>query len=672
MRVLIVEDHKDLALAIATGLRREGMAVDVAFDGQEGLRHGVQDAYDVVVLDRDLPGLHGDDVCRELVAARSRARVLMLTAADTIESRVDGLGLGADDYLPKPFAFAELVARIRALARRSQPASPPVLASGDIQLDTIQRVARRGGRRLELSPKELAVLELLLAAEGAPLSTEELLERDLGRVCRLVQRRRQGDDQPPATQARRARRDRDSAPRGLPDPHMKVSALAAALTRRWRSLPPRTIRLRLTVIYGSLFILSGAALDAITYGLVSSQYTTGFFITSGKHASSAAVVVRRHASQPVSVSISGTINAGGTTGLPGTLPGGAKLPSPQVLATIAQGQSTAARGTLLLYSGIALAIMALIAIWLGWIVAGRALRPLRAITATAQDISATNLHRRLALDGPDDELKQLGSTFDALLERLETAFAAQRQFAANVSHELRTPLTFERTLLEVALADPAVDAGTLRTVCEQVLAAGQQQERLIDALLTLSRSQRGLDHREPIDLAAIAGRALASIDSAGLTVEGTLRPARIDGDPSLIERLANNLITNAVQHNRPGGELSLTTYADHERAVLAVANSGAAIPPGDLDRLFEPFQRLDGSRTTTTNGTGLGLSIVKAIAEAHGATIATSLPAEGGLSIEVSFPTTEPARAPQANANRPDPRASTNTTDEVPVTGPGS
>ena len=155
MRVLIVEDHRDLAVTVADGLRREGMAVDVAFDGQEGLRHGIQDTYDVVVLDRDLPGLHGDEVCRALVASGARARVLMLTAADTIESRVDGLSLGADDYLPKPFAFAELVARIRALGRRGQPSRSPVLACGELQLDTIHRVATRGGRRLELSPKEL-------------------------------------------------------------------------------------------------------------------------------------------------------------------------------------------------------------------------------------------------------------------------------------------------------------------------------------------------------------------------------------------------------------------------------------------------------------------------------------------------------------------------------------
>ena len=177
MRVLIVEDHRDLAVTIADGLRREGMAVDVVFDGQDGLRHGIQDAYDVVVLDRDLPGLHGDEVCRALVAAGAHARVLMLTAADTIESRVDGLTLGADDYLPKPFAFAELVARIRALARRGQPARSPVLACGEIELDTIHRVATRSGRRLDLSPKELTVLELLLGADGQPVTAEELLRR---------------------------------------------------------------------------------------------------------------------------------------------------------------------------------------------------------------------------------------------------------------------------------------------------------------------------------------------------------------------------------------------------------------------------------------------------------------------------------------------------------------
>ena len=177
MRVLIVEDHKELAATIAVGLRREGMAVDIAFDGENALQHAAGDSYDVILLDRDLPKIRGDDVCRALIARGSRSRVLMLTAADTIEDRVDGLGLGADDYLPKPFAFAELVARIRALSRRSPVARAPVLTRGDLRLDTVQRVASRGGRRLSLSPKELAVLELLLAADGAPVSSRQLVAR---------------------------------------------------------------------------------------------------------------------------------------------------------------------------------------------------------------------------------------------------------------------------------------------------------------------------------------------------------------------------------------------------------------------------------------------------------------------------------------------------------------
>jgi len=175
--VLIVEDHVELAETVATGLRREGMAVDLAFDGDQALERGAVHDYDVIVLDRDLPRVHGDDVCRALVASGGRARVLMLTAAATIEDRVDGLGIGADDYLPKPFAFAELIARVRALARRAQPAVPPVLTRGDIWLDPGKRVASRAGRRLDLSPKELAVLELLLDADGRVVSAEALLER---------------------------------------------------------------------------------------------------------------------------------------------------------------------------------------------------------------------------------------------------------------------------------------------------------------------------------------------------------------------------------------------------------------------------------------------------------------------------------------------------------------
>jgi DNA-binding response OmpR family regulator len=177
MRVLVVEDHEELARTIAAGLRREGMAIDVALDGAAALQRAAVNEYDVIVLDRDLPEVHGDSVCERLVELEYRARVLMLTASAGIEDRVTGLALGADDYLPKPFAFAELVARIRALARRAQPALPPVLTHGDLRLDPSQRAAHRGERRLELSAKEITVLELLLAAQGAVVSSEELLAR---------------------------------------------------------------------------------------------------------------------------------------------------------------------------------------------------------------------------------------------------------------------------------------------------------------------------------------------------------------------------------------------------------------------------------------------------------------------------------------------------------------
>lgn len=177
MRVLLVEDQAKLALTVATGLRREGMAVDVAFDGHDALAHTAGTDYDVIVLDRDIPGVHGDEVCRQLVTDGCESRVLMLTAAGTIKDRVDGLRLGADDYLPKPFDFSELVARIQALSRRSRLALPPTLVCGDLQLDSAHRVATRAGHRLALSPKEFAVLELLLGAEGAVVSAEQILER---------------------------------------------------------------------------------------------------------------------------------------------------------------------------------------------------------------------------------------------------------------------------------------------------------------------------------------------------------------------------------------------------------------------------------------------------------------------------------------------------------------
>jgi signal transduction histidine kinase len=289
--------------------------------------------------------------------------------------------------------------------------------------------------------------------------------------------------------------------------------------------------------------------------------------------------------------------------------------------------------------------MGVISIWLGWFVAGRALQPLRTITNAAKEISATSLHRRLALAGPDDELKQLGNTFDELLGRLESAFEAQRRFVSNASHELRTPLTLERALIEVALADPHASVESLRATCEQVLAAGEQQERLIEALLTLSRSQRGLDASEPVDLRATVAAALERLEHGDLALAARLEPARTRGDERLIERLVGNLLANAVRHNRPGGRIEVRTEMQGRSAVLTIANSGRPVAPSELERIVRPFERVEHDEPEAPDGLGLGLSIVEAIATAHGATLTLRAGGDGGLEAVVAFPEAGPDEA---------------------------
>jgi signal transduction histidine kinase len=373
------------------------------------------------------------------------------------------------------------------------------------------------------------------------------------------------------------------------------------------------IRARLTVVYGGLFLLCGTALLTITYFLVRHQFTGSFFVSSGK----AGVIAVTGRTQGLSLK-NPVLGIG---------------PDPATIVAAGHAQSAAALHQLLIDCGIALAIMAVLSIWLGWVIAGRTLQPLRTITNAARDISASSLHKRLALDGPDDELKRLADTFDGLLGRLEAAFDAQRQFVSNASHELRTPLTFERTLIEVALADPDATVESLRRTFEQVLAAGEQQERLIEALLTLSRSQRGLDDREPVDLAAVTCAACNAASHDGLTLETAFESARTTGDPRLVERLVANLVGNAVRHNGTGGRVDVRTKSWDGRATVSVSNTGPKIDPADVPRLFRPFQRAGDS-----SGLGLGLSIVDAIARAHDATVTACARPEGGLDVTVAFP----------------------------------
>lgn len=367
------------------------------------------------------------------------------------------------------------------------------------------------------------------------------------------------------------------------------------------------MRLRLTLIYGALFLASGAGLLAITYLLVASHP----FPPRPSH----------------------------------------QTAPPVYLAPVLRA---AELNQLLGESGIALAIMTVVSAALGWLVASRMLRPLQTMARTTQRISEKNLHERFGLHGSPSELKDLGDTLDDLLARLEAAFDAQRRFIANASHELRTPLALSRTLLEDPLTDPAATIDSFRSACQEALAAGEQQEQLIEALLTLARSQRGLDGRSPVDLGAIASNELrarqADATARSVHLSAAIRPTCLLGEARLIERMVSNLIDNALRYNMPGGHVKLTTGVQAGQAILTVTNTGPQVPAAAIERLFQPFQRLADDRTGERDGLGLGLSIVAAIAQAHGADLAVQPAPGGGLDITVTFPAPEPSSSPHQTA----------------------
>ena len=303
---------------------------------------------------------------------------------------------------------------------------------------------------------------------------------------------------------------------------------------------------------------------------------------------------------------------------------------------------------------VAFAIMAAFSLTVGWLIAGRFVRPLRAIITTAKDISASNLYRRLGVRGRGDEFTELGQTLDDLFGRLEASFRAQRHFIANASHELRTPLTAGRALLQVALADPEPTVETLRVTCEELVELGDQQERLITALLALASSQRGIGQLECLDLADIAGDALLArqeeAERHGIRLRAALAAAPVTADPNLAESLVANLLDNAIRHNLPGGQAEISTALTTVGAVVSVSNTGMLVPPDAVEDLFQPFRQLGTQRTRRGEGHGLGLAIIRAIADAHGAALTARARPQGGLDIEVAFPLTSAAQ----RANAPD------------------
>jgi signal transduction histidine kinase len=377
-----------------------------------------------------------------------------------------------------------------------------------------------------------------------------------------------------------------------------------------RRVPRLTVRLRLTMFYGAMFLFSGACLLAFSYALVDRYLPPG---------------------------------SRGVT--PPAPPGGTSVGLPRPANDL---------HAFLVNSGTVLAVMVVMSVWLGWLMAGHVLRPLQAITAATRQISAQNLHWRLALPGPSDEITELGDTIDGLLARLEDAFEAQRGFVANASHELRTPLAMMRTSLDVAARKPQMspDAAVLAGKVREGL---DQAERLVESFLSLARAQHGATtDLAAVSLAALTAGALdthaAAAASRGLSVRHHADgEADITGSRTLLGQMVGNIIDNAVRHNEPGGYIDVTTQADGSVTRLIVETGGPVLDPGDVRELARPFRRLGAARTGS-GGTGLGLSIVAAIAAAHDGTLRLHARPQGGLQVTIELPRARPQARPQAAA----------------------
>ncbi|WP_406498108.1 ATP-binding protein [Streptomyces sp. NBC_00846] len=379
-----------------------------------------------------------------------------------------------------------------------------------------------------------------------------------------------------------------------------------------------TIRIRLTLLYGGMFLIAGILLLSIIYMLAAQALHVGselpFEIVNGQVRSDVCNLPEKASPDAFNAAMNSCVNH----------------------------QRQQALDTLLNRSLLALVGLSVIAFAFGYAMAGRVLSPLGRITRTARRVAGTDLSRRIELDGPDDELKELADTFDEMLDRLERAFTAQQRFVGNASHELRTPLAINRTLLEVHLSDPQASP-ELKQLGKTLLATNERSEQLVEGLLLLARSDNQIVERKPVDLAEVASRAIdqtrGEAEERGVEIRGERAPAVVQGNGVLLERIALNLVQNAVRYNVPEeGWVEVTTELQSGQALLVVSNTGPVVPAYEIDNLFEPFRRLRTERTGSDKGVGLGLSIARSVARAHGGRILAEPREGGGLVMRVSLP----------------------------------
>ncbi|HEX6360103.1 sensor histidine kinase [Actinophytocola sp.] len=407
------------------------------------------------------------------------------------------------------------------------------------------------------------------------------------------------------------------------------------------------MRTRLALTFGGLFLLAGAILLVVNYALVSQSlpsadsFSQQFVSGEGGEDKPDESIKRDSAEDPPP-----PVGAAGGANILTNTVGGA-----------VSGYRESALQTMVIISGIALVLVGAMAALLGWLMADRTLRPVKRITATARRLEAGQMDKRINLEGPEDELKELADTFDSMLDRLAGSFDSQRRFVANASHELRTPLAVQRTMIEVAMADPTASPDLMR-LGAHLLHTNERVERLIEGLLLLARSDRGLNTREPVRLdlvvAAVLDGARHLADDAGVTLASHLAPRVVPGDPVLLERLVTNLVHNGIHYNERGGSVTVEVG---EFPALVVVNTGSVVPPDQVNALFEPFRRLDRDRTARQAGAGLGLSIVRSVVKAHDGTVSAAPNPGGGLRVTAKLP----VHARSVTGDTVDPRVSLGT-----------
>lgn len=428
---------------------------------------------------------------------------------------------------------------------------------------------------------------------------------------------------------------------------MTALNVAASRTRLRRPAFRMTLSVRAAITFAGLFVVTGAALLAINYALLAQKL--GVRAQVPTYSASYVISYDRALLSNPQVPVLEQAAVRGQLAFALAHPtevfrGAGLLPTVNTSPPAPPGGSPyqKALSQLLRQSVLILAPLALLAVALGWFTARRMLRPVRQLTATARHLSAANLSQRLRLAGPGDELKELGDTFDQMLARLDAAFESQRRFVANASHELRTPLTIMHTELDVTLDGQHTDTESLRAMGQVIRGAVTRSERLVDGLLALAESERGIDRTEPVDLAELVGPALGQVAAdaraAGIRTAVTLHAALVTGRRVLLERLVENLADNGVRHNRPGGWLAMLTASHGDTVTLVAESSGPPITADQAASLFEPFRRLHADRVGSARGSGLGLSIVRAVARAHGGEATASPVAGGGLRVTVSLP----------------------------------